>query len=210
MKLKNINLLNLALSFFIGIGGLSLAKAEEATAGLFVEPAITYELGDGSVNYPSPLSNSSGTVKGFGLGARLGFHLNEAFFVGLDARYAMPYFKDSSVNYSANSVATNWGPVIGMQMPNIGMRLWASYILGGEMNPEKSGSFDVKFLNATGYRIGAGFRIASLSLNIEYQQLKYGTSRLEQIGPFTGGTQFDNVNLNNNAWLASVSFPLAL
>jgi hypothetical protein len=163
-----------------------------------------------SVNYPSPLSNSTGTTTGFGLGARLGIHLKEVFFLGLDFRYSMPQFKDSSVTYNAKAIATNWGPVIGMQMPAVGLRVWGSYILGGEMNPEGSEGYDVKVLDASGYRVGTGFRIAAVSLNLEYQHLKYGQSKLEAVGPFTVGTNFKNVSLENRTWLASVSFPLEL
>jgi hypothetical protein len=97
-----------------------------------------------------------------------------------------------------------------MQMPNLGMRLWGSFILGGELNPDKSGSFDIKFLKASGYRLGAGFRFLAVSLNLEYQELKYGQAKLEQLGPFASGALFDNVKLENKTWLASVSFPLQL
>lgn len=186
----------------------SIAQVGESEGGLFVEPGLTYESGSTSTNYPSPFSSSTGTIIGLGVGARVGFHLNEAFFLALDARYAMPQFKDSSVLYDAKSVSTNWGPVIGIQMPNVGMRLWGSYILGGELNPERSTSFDVKLQNGTGYRLGVGFRLAAVSLSLEYQQLKYGKLKLEQLGPFSSGSSFDSVNLANNAWIAGVSFPL--
>jgi hypothetical protein len=187
------------------------ALAEESggsDGGLFVEPALTYEVGTTSVNYPSPFSSSSGTAEGLGIGGRLGFHVNEAFFVALDLRYSMPEFTDSSVEYDAKSVSTNWGPAVGFQMPNLGPRLWGGYILGGVLDPESSGSFDVKFEEAAGYRVGAGFRLFTLSLNLEYQHLKYGQTTLEQVGPFSGGSAMDNVNLTNKTWIASVSFPL--
>lgn len=184
------------------------AQDNDASAiGLFVEPAVTYETSASSITYPSPLSASSGKIEGFGVGARLGIHLVDVFFAGLDARYSMPQFEDSSTTYSAKAVGHNWGPVVGMQMPIVGLRVWGSYILGGEMNPEKSGSLDVKFSGATGYRVGTGFRIAMVSLNLEYQDLKYGQTTLEQIGPFAVDSNFDNVNLNNKSWIASVSFP---
>lgn len=201
LKMKN------SMIVFVAIAALSsIAQAEGSQGGLFVEPAVTYEHGDSTVNYPSPFSNSTGTVDGFGLGARIGFHLNEAFFLGFDGRYSMPQFKDSSVHYDAKSVATNWGPVVGFQMPGLGLRLWGSYIMGGELNPEKSGIFDVNFKEATGYRVGAGFRVTVVSLNVEYQQLKYGKANLEDAGPFTG--TFNGVDLENKTWIASVSFPL--
>jgi hypothetical protein len=199
------------IAIFATVSGFApYLSAEEAQGGLFVEPAVTYEVGNSSVNYPEPFSNSTGTTSGLGIGARVGFHLQESFFLGVDLRYGFPQFKDSSVDYNARSISTNWGPVVGMQMPNLGMRLWGSFILGGELNPDKSGSFDIKFLKGSGYRVGAGFRVAAISLNLEYQELKYGQAKLEQLGPFASGALFDNVKLENKTWLASVSFPLQL
>lgn len=186
------------------------AQAEDFRSGLFIEPAVTYELGSATVDYPSPFSSSSGSSNGFGLGAKVGLHLSEAFFVALDARYSMPQYKDSSVTYDAPSVSTNWGPAVGIQIPDFGARVGGTLVLGGELNPEKSGSFDVAFRKATGYRVGAGFRVAAVSLNIEYQQLRYGESVLEQLGPFTSGSVFDSVRLENKSWIGSVSFPFEL
>jgi hypothetical protein len=182
--------------------------ANQTPIGLFVEPLLSYEIGDMSVNYPSPLGKSSGKADGFGLGSRVGFHLYESFFVGFDGRYSIPQFKDSSVIQDAESVATNWGPLVGIQMPNIGLRVWGTVILGGELNLEKSKSFDVAFKNATGYRIGTGFRIFSVSLNLEYQQMRYDKTSLDQIGPFSTESEFSSVNLENKSWVASISFPL--
>ncbi len=204
---KNGIKMKTSMIIFAAIASMAPLAQADSQGGLFIEPAITYERGDSTVNYPSPFSNSTGTVEGFGVGARFGFHLNEAFFLGIDGRYSMPQFKDSSVQYDAKSVATNWGPVVGFQMPALGLRVWGSYILGGDLNPEKSGSFDVAFKKATGYRVGAGFRITAVSLNVEYQQLKYGQTDLEQSGPFTS---LNGVDLENKTWIASVSFPLEL
>jgi hypothetical protein len=187
----------------------SSTKSDETRIGLFIEPALTYERSDTSVNYPAPFSSSSGKVNGFGIGARLGIHLKEVFFLGLDGRYSMPTFKDSTVSYDAKSVSTNWGPVAGLQMPNLGLRLWGGIILGGNLNPERSGSLDVNFKDTFGYRVGAGFRLMPVSLNLEYQHLKYEQTILEQVGPFSN-TTFNNVTLENNSWVASVSFPVEL
>ncbi len=186
------------------------AVEDGSRLGLFVEPAVTYEIGATTVNYPPPLSNSSGEADGFGVGARIGFHFYESFFLGIDGRYSMPQFKDSSVNYNSRSVATNWGPVVGMQIPNIGLRVWGVLILGAGLDPDRSGSFDVDFNNSKGYRIGTGFRVSIVSLNLEYQQIGYDKTSLEQIGPFSSSASFGNVNLDNNSWIGSVSFPLEL
>lgn len=188
------------------LAGLPVFAAD--SGGLFVEPMLTYETGNTAVNYPSPLSDSTGTIVGFGIGAKFGFHISEAFFLALDGRYSMPQFKDSSVTYDAKSVSMNWGPSVGFQMPEVGLRVWGTYIMDGYLDPEKSGNFDVKFQKGTGTRLGAGFRVASLSLNLEYQQMNYTQTDFEQIGPFA--TTSNSTTMNNKAWLAGVSFPLEL
>ncbi len=159
------------------------------------------------MNYPSPLSNSSGELDGLGLGLRVGFHVSEIVFLGADVRYTKSQFTDSSVSYDSESTGTNWGPVVGVQMPIVGLRVWGSYILGSELDPEKDGSFDVKFTKGTGYRLGAGFRLTAISLNLEYQQIKYDSATLQQLGPFSSTNGFDGVDLESQLWIASVSFP---
>lgn len=186
------------------------SAAMAATGGIFIEPLISYEPGTTSIEYPSPLANSTGNTQGFGLGARAGFHLSEVLFLGVDARYAMPRFTDSATGYDAAAISMNYGPVIGIQMPTVGLRLWGSYIADGNLNPESNGNLDVKFSQASGYRVGAGFHVESLSLNVEYQQLKYSKANLEALGPFSTNTSFDSVNLKNDAWLASISFPFEM
>jgi hypothetical protein len=111
--LKKIIILESIVAFIMTTGICSA----ESQAGLFVEPALTYELGSTSVNYPSPFSSSDGDANGFGIGARLGFHLEEIFFLALDARFSKTTYKDTGVGYSASGVSSNWGPVIGIQTP---------------------------------------------------------------------------------------------
>jgi hypothetical protein len=191
------------------LGASSVASAQEGTSGLMIEPSISYELGNTSIGYPAPFSNSTGTASGFGLGARLRFHFQEAFFLGLDARYSFPQYTDSSVNYDSAASSVNVGPVIGMQMPNIGLRVWGTLVLGGDLDPAGS-NFDVSFQSAKGFRVGAGFHVYSISLNLEYQSLKYDETKLEQLGPFNPGTTLNGVQLENKTWIASVSFPLEI
>jgi hypothetical protein len=49
-----------------------------------------------------------------------------------------------------------------------------------------------------------------VSLNLEYQDIKYDKATLEEFGPFSSGTSFGSVNLTDKSWIASVSFPIAL
>lgn len=183
---------------------------QDSKGGVFIEPMLTYESGQSEVNYPSPFSNSTGDVVGFGLGARVGLHVGEILLLGLDGRYSQPQFEDSSVQYDAKATSMNIGPVVVLQMPDIGFRFWGSYILNSELNPKQSGSLDVKFKDGKGYRLGTGFHVASLSLNLEYQEVKYDQATLEQIGPFASSSVFDSVDLEYKSWIASVSFPIEM
>lgn len=184
------------------------ALADE-NGGLFVEPALTYEhSNDAKITWPSPLSASTGSIRGFGLAGRLGFHVSEAVFVGADARYSRPKFTNSANNYDANAEAMNLGAVVGMQMPEMGLRLWGEYIFMGSLDPAASQNTDVKFEDAKGYRVGVGFHVQSVSLNLEYQKLTYGKSTLQQAGPITPG--WNMPDLDTASYIASVSFPLEL
>ncbi len=201
-------LFKMLISIFLIIGISQKALALDAI-GLFIEPGITYEDGDTKTTYPAPLSNSTGKVKGFGVAARAGLHFLETLFVGLDLRYAMTDFTDSASNYSAKAISTNLSAVVGMQMPIVGLRLWAGYVTSGELNPDRSGSLDVKYTSGTGSRVGAGFRIAMVSLNLEYQNLKYTNASIgDSGGVFPPGTSFNNVDLENKSWVGSVTFPI--
>ncbi|MBC7420060.1 MAG: outer membrane beta-barrel protein [Bdellovibrio sp.] len=197
---------NLMLITILGFSSFAATTAL-AAGGLFVEPMLTYERGDSTLEYPAPFLNSTGTISGVGLGARVGAHVNEVIFLALDARYAKPNFKNSSNNLDASSASYNYGPAVGVQTPLIGLRVWGSYVLGGELDPEESNNVDLKFTQAQGYRVGVGFQIIMLSLNLEYQDLKYGSTKVEKVGPFAASAS-DNINLKNKSYILSVSFPL--
>ena len=187
--------------------GYSTSRA--ADGGLFVEPSITYEASStAKVDWPSPLSSSAGSVLGLGIGARLGVHLADIFFVGADARYSQPKFKDSDNSFEADSASLNYGVVAGLQTPVAGLRVWGGYVLGGEIDPKEDNGFNFKFKEATGYRVGAGLYVAVVSVNLEYQSLKYNTAELQDAGAFTGN--LDNTTMTNDAYVLSVSFPIAL
>jgi hypothetical protein len=148
-KKKIINIISVAIIFSI----FQKAMAETPSFGLFVEPAITYERGDSSTNFPSPLSNSSGSINGFGIGARVGFHLYDAFFIALDGRFSRPHFLDSAVNYDAYSDSSNWGAIVGLQVPNIGMRVWAGPLFGSTLDPKESETLISNFKIAQGIEL---------------------------------------------------------
>jgi hypothetical protein len=176
--------------------------------GFFVEPMITYERGDGDVDFPSPLGSSNADTRGFGTGARLGFHLFESLFIGADGRYSFASFDDDATNINTEARSWNYGPVVGLQMPFlVGLRAWAGWIMGGELDPESSKGINTKFRDANGYRLGAGLKIGWSSLNLEYQSITYDDTKISGSG-FSGSTS--GIELENQAWVLSLSFPLSL
>ncbi|MFY7994230.1 MAG: outer membrane beta-barrel protein [Bacteriovoracaceae bacterium] len=198
-------------SLVLVCSGAVEAQDKPSAGGLFVEPMLTYEKGEGEIDYPSPINSSSNDIDGFGVGARVGVHIYESLFIGADGRYSMPNFKDSSLNQDVKAKSFNYGPVVGFQMPTtIGLRVWGGYILGGELDPEKDQNVDAKFKEAKGYRVGAGIKLGITSLNLEYQDIKYDKTEIQEVGVFTPGSSYSNVNLENQSWILSVSFPIAI
>jgi len=173
-----------------------------SSAALFFEPGITYQSHDISVS--SALGDSSGKNTGLGVDLRLGTHFSDILFVGLDGRYAMTRMEDSSANTTVDAKNMDLAPFIGVQMPIVGLRLWASYVLWGEIDPDAAGGFDAKFAKASGYRLGAGFHLLMVSLNLEYQDLKYDDA--------SSSTPLGTVNFNDataKGITLGVSFPLS-
>jgi hypothetical protein len=202
---KKIILLSSILMAFVGI-----ARADE-TAGLFVEPMLTWERGRGDVNFPAPISSSDTELDGFGVGARFGGHIYESFFLAADARYSIPNFKTTVLNQDIKSTAWNIGPVVGVQMPTLlGLRVWGTWVVAGEVDPENDKNVNEKFTSGQGYRVGAGIKLSVVSLNIEYQKIKYSKTTLEDVSVFTPNITRNDVQLSNDSMILSVSFPLAI
>lgn len=176
--------------------------------GLFVEPAITYQWGDTNVSYPAPFSDSTESIKGYGLGLRLGGHVYDTVFLALDGRYARPRYDSSALGGEADASAYNAGLTLGAQTPLLGIRVWGTYIFTGELDPDEINGADVKFEDFRGYRVGAGIRFAFVSVNLEYQDGKYDKATLQNGGIF-GGTS-DDVDGRDKSYILSLSFPLSL
>lgn len=208
--MKNV----LALLAIVTMTGFAHAQETTTTedkpkAGLFVEPGIIYQSQDTTVDWGSAVSNSTGKNNGFGANVRLGMHINEMFFAGLDGRYLLTKFEDSAVNTDVNAKSYDVAPVIGFQMPDIGLRLWGSYVVWGELDPEKVTStlinYDAKLSKANGYRVGAGFHVYSFSINLEYQDLKYDTVDVDVLP-----ANFNPNIATSKGLVFGVSFPVEL
>lgn len=197
------------LWLFILVSGLSVNAAIADVAGLFFEPMITYEQGDSKINYPEPMDDSSGKIRGFGTGARLGVHIFDSLFIGVDGRYSWVKFEDSSFDQNTDAKSWNYGPVLGVQMPTIiGLRVWAGYILDGEVDPKKDNGYDAKYTDGKGYRVGAGVNVGSVSLNLEYQHIRYDDTQVESNDYLIPTGTYGDAELENKAYVLSVSFPM--
>lgn len=206
--MKSFKKLLLPIFSFATLLAVGSSAYAVSAGGLFVEPMLTYETGS-KITLDRPiLPDTSGTLEGFGVGARFGFHVADIIFLGLDGRYSMPKYKMNT--YEADAQALNYGIVAGVQTPLLGIRIWGNYILGGNLDPKESSTntffSDVKYDGANGYRIGAGLRVAVVSVNLEYQNMGYNSTTLQSPGSITS----DDFKLKNEAWVASVSFPISL
>lgn len=190
----------------------SVAQADETSdLGLFIEPSITWEKGSADIDLPSPLGKSSSDVDGFGLGARVGFHVMDSLFIGVDGRYSFPTFKEDKLGMDTDAKSWNAGPVVGLQMPTtLGLRVWGSYIAAGELDPDRDNSVDVKFKSGQGFRVGAGVKLGVVSLNAEYQKLKYDKTEVQSVGIFDPGSESHKTTLDNESVILSASFPIAI
>lgn len=177
--------------------------------GLFIEPSVTYETGTLKLTYPAPFSSSNETVRGVGLGARIGFHFYDVLFGALDLRYSKPRYESAALGDSADATAYNGGLTLGVQTPLAGIRIWGTYIVDGMLDPDSIRSVDLKYTGFNGYRIGGGIYIAMVSINLEYQEAKYKSNAVTSVGPFTPGA-LDNVYGTQTGYIVSVSFPFAL
>ncbi len=130
-------------------------------------------------------------------------------FLGIDGRYSKLQFNDSAYG-DAEGSTYNYGPTLGLQTPLWGIRVWGSYIMGGEYDPASgSNNVDMKFTDARGSRVGGGIRFAALSINLEYENMTYNRSNIESIGSLDIDSSTD-VDLDSAGYLLSVSFPLSL
>lgn len=182
--------------------------------GFFMEPMLLTSQEDASIKtsqLPLISDDTSGTSSGFGVGLRLGGHISEVVLLGVDARYSQMQLKDSFYE-RANAAVYNIAPVVGLQTPYFGVRLLAGYVVAGENNPGAGiQGLDLKFTEATGWRVGAGIHVAAVSLNLEYQDLTYNSTKIESYGSLNrNGSGASSVDANNRGYTVSLSFPVEL
>ncbi len=183
---------------------LNLASANAIST--LIEPMVTYENGDGTIERSA--GNNGGGVNGFGVGARVAAMVLETVFLGVDGRYSRPQFESPDLNMSADTKAWNLGPVLGVQLPlPFKVRAWGGWVANGQLDPELSNGYDFKFKRANGYRVGAGVGFTIVSFNLEYQDIDY---KRAEVNASPAGTNWDGLRFNNQSAVLSVSFPLSL
>jgi hypothetical protein len=180
---------------------LGLCGGAVANSGLELEPMLTWERGEGD----------NRDISGPGVGARLGFQAWNVLSIGADGRYSAPRFEAQADNWSfdASSRAWNVGPYVALQLPTVlSPRIWGSWIMTGGLDPERDAGVNPELRDARGFRLGAGIRLGWASLNLEYQDIRYNTTRVAwDSTPITGG--FDS-DLSYDSWILSLSFPFHL
>jgi hypothetical protein len=179
----------------------SETEKNKKDSGGFVEPIFFLGQNDSTLN--ANTGDDSAEIQEAGLGIRLGGHIHHTFFMAADARYARSRFNDSFYD-DVSSDNFNYGLTAGFQMPFMGLRVWGTSIFGGEFNPDSGADgLDVKFMDATGYRLGAGFHIKAISLNLEYQDIDYDEADVE-----TPALGVSDVDANQEGFAVSLGFPL--
>jgi len=191
------------------VAALALATPVfSAEGGFFVEPMVTYEMGDGDVNYPGPVNGVNADVDGFGAGLRLGGHLGDWLFLAADGRFSFPSYDIAGLG-DVDAEAWNVGATLGAQMPwLVGLRAWGTWVFAGELDPDAQGLVDANFKGGTGWRAGVGLKLAFASLNVEYQDLTYDEAEINS-GIFAGQS-LAGVEQDQQSWVWSISFPLSM
>jgi hypothetical protein len=202
----------LVLTAMALIGFSGAAQAEVARGGFYIEPGATYTFkGNGKIGTTNPITNGpdiSGSQQGPGATLRVGAHVNDIFFAGLEGLYIRDKFDGEGVTATGNEWAV--GAFGGVQMPWIvGLRVWGGYLPYAQVDYDRSNGYKSRFTNGRGWKVGAGFRIAIVSINFEYMKLAYHNADQNYNG--SGGFTVNNAaKYDHDAYMVGVSFPLAL
>lgn len=193
-------------SFICGI--ILLLATSAAHAGVFIEPGVFYETGDNTIAWPAPLSSSTGTSSGLGADLKAGWNFEGLVYLGVDASFSKPTFKNSAVDYNATASSNLFGGLVGVDLP-LGFRVWGEYVFDGALDPEASNGYDVSFKKANGYKIGVGWKIILVSVNLEYMDLQYNDSKLQEALGVNVNTDMSE-KLKDKLYMLSVSLPVSL
>lgn len=187
----------------------STSFAQSSDGGLFLEPSVIYEQGKGEIDFKS-VAQPDGDLKGWGLGLRFGGHVSDILFLAIDTTYSKPEFTDENGDFDYDLKSWLAGVTLGAQTPVAGLRVWGSYIPLGEITLDGRDANDtnIKYKKPQMWKVGAGFRVSMVSINLEYLSGKYDTLEVKNAGTLLSGDYSGDAK--RDSWLASVSFPLSL
>ncbi len=176
--------------------------------GFFIEPGLRYDSISGDMDYPAPFGSTDIEAEGVGANLRVGFHILDVMFLAAEANYSQMHFSNDGTNrYSADGSAHSYGPTLGFQTPWAGIRVWGTYVAGGEFDPTSNNGIDLKFSDLDGYKVGLGVRFAKFGASVEYQEATYDNIEIQDLGPLSGQT---DANLKHTGWIGQISFPISL
>ncbi len=164
--------------------------------GLFLEPGVTYQFN----------TEDQTDVRGLGLMMRLGFHIDELMFLAADARYSFLEYSDDTANFESDATSYNLAPTFGIQMRDVGIRAWGSWIVLGNLKPDSNNGTNINLEDAQGFRVGGGFHIHSFSVNLEFERINYNDSSISTAIITTPGAY----ELESDAWIVSISAPIEI
>ncbi len=185
-------------------------KPRISKGGFYIEPMVSAIREDSNLNSRGLGANTSGTSEGYGAGLRIGGHVSEVLFLGVDGRYAKMKQSDNFYDKSASNVY-NVAPMLGVQTPIWGIRLLAGYVLLGENSFDANNQgVKLKFTEPRGWRLGAGLHAGPVGINLEYQDLKYNKAEVQSLGSVASNTNVSDIDESTKGYALSLSFPIEL
>ena len=185
-------------------------KPRISKSGFYLEPMVSAIREDSNLNSASLNTSTTGTTEGYGVGLRLGGHVSEVLFLGVDGRYAKMQQSDSFYDKNSSNVY-NVAPMIGLQTPLWGIRVLAGYVVLGEngLDANKQG-VKLKFKEPRGWRLGAGLHAGPVGINLEYQDLKYNKAEIQSLGSIATNVNVNGIDESTKGYALSLSFPVEL
>jgi hypothetical protein len=180
-------------------------EKELSKGGFYIEPLIYASQNDGDAKING--ADQSSTLNEAGLGLKIGGHVSQIFTLGLDGRYGRTK-ADNGTFEDKNADHYDYGITAGLQTPWYGVRIFGTGILGGGLNPEAGANgVDVNYTGAEGYRVGAGVFFKAVSLNLEYQDVRYKDVDIQNAGT---GTPVTSADASQTGYGLSLGFPIEL
>lgn len=185
-------------------------KSRILKGGFYIEPMLSAIREDSTLSSTDLGANTSGTTEGYGIGLRLGGHVSEVLFLGVDGRYSKMKQSDSFYDKNSSNVY-NLAPMIGLQTPLWGIRILAGYVVLGENSQDANRQgVKLKFTEPNGWRVGAGIHAGPVGINLEYQDLKYNKADVQSLGSVATNVNVNGIDESTKGYALSLSFPVSL